>query len=91
MEKKKIIINSSIVLREEFDNWAILFDPDTEKIFSINPVSVLIWKLLNGKHTTDDIVNKLQERCENMPKDCAKFVNNFISELIKEGLAEYTN
>jgi hypothetical protein len=29
VEQKNPIANPLIVLREEFDDWAILFDPDT--------------------------------------------------------------
>ncbi len=35
------VANPSVVLREEFDNRAILFDPDTGDAFGINPVGAL--------------------------------------------------
>ena len=37
---KKPVANPMVVLREEFDDWALLFDPDTNDIFTIDPVSV---------------------------------------------------
>ena len=85
---KKIKSNPSVILREEFDDWAVLFDPDTEKIFNINPISVIIWKLLDGKHTPEDIVHELHKNCQDMPKDSKNRVERFINELIKEGLAK---
>ena len=41
------VANPLIVLREEFDDWAILFDPDTGSAVGINPVGVAIWKVLD--------------------------------------------
>ena len=45
------IANPLSVLREEFDDWALLFDPDSGKVVGLNPVSVFIWKRLDGNHT----------------------------------------
>ena len=44
----KPIANPLVVLREEFDDWAILFDPDTGNAFGLNPTGVYLWKLLDG-------------------------------------------
>ena len=43
------LANPSLVLREEFDDWAVLFDPDTGDSFGLNPVSVFIFKRLDGR------------------------------------------
>ena len=40
MANDKPVVNPLIVLRIEFDDWAILFDPDTGEGFTINPVGV---------------------------------------------------
>ena len=37
-ESDKPVANSLVVLREEFDDWAVLFDPDTGSGFGINPM-----------------------------------------------------
>ena len=43
-DNAKPIANPLAVLREEFDNWAILFDPATGNAFGLNPVGVLLRK-----------------------------------------------
>jgi hypothetical protein len=48
------------VLREEFDDWAVLFDPDTGHGFGLNPAGVYVWKLLNGERTIDGICKTLR-------------------------------
>ncbi len=81
----KPIVNSMLVLREEFDDWAILFDPETGDASGLNPVSVFIWKHLDGKNTIQDITRKLIEECEDVPEDAEKHVNDFIKELVDKG------
>ena len=83
------IVNPMIVLREEFDDWAILFDPDAGEGFGLNPVSVFIWKRLDGKHTLQDIMAELRENCEGMPEDAKDRVSNFINDLVERGYAGY--
>ncbi len=86
---KKPIANPLVVLREEFDDWAILFDPDVGNAFSLSPVSVFIWKLLDGKHTPKDILVELQENCKSVPKEAKSHIKDFIEDLVKKGLAGY--
>ncbi|UCD84642.1 MAG: SynChlorMet cassette protein ScmD [Deltaproteobacteria bacterium] len=85
----KPVANPIVVLREEFDDWAILFDPETGKGFGLNPVSVFVWKHLDGKHTAADILAELRENCENVPEEAEEQIKNFIESLLEEGLAGY--
>lgn len=77
--------NPMIVLREEFDDWAILFDPDTGDAHGINPVGVFIWKRLDGHHSLEDIIGDLQETCDGMPEEAQTYVETFIKELMDRG------
>ena len=90
MEKiDKLIANPLLVFREEFDDWAILFDPDTGDGFGLNPISVFIWKRLDGKHTMQDILKELRESCEDMPENADQEIKDFIEELLGKGYAGY--
>jgi len=42
MKYDKLNANPGVVLREEFDDWAVLFDPDTGESFAVDPVGVFI-------------------------------------------------
>lgn len=88
-EESKLIANPLVVLREELDDWAILFDPNTGDGFAVNPVSVFIWNRLDGKHTAQDILTELRDNCNNVPEDAESFVEEFIQDLVKRGLAGY--
>ncbi len=88
-DKDKPIASPSVILREEFDDWAVLFDPETGKAHGLNPVGVFIWKRLDGKHTIEDILKELKEECEDAPPEAQNDVIEFIQELVKNGLAGY--
>ena len=88
-EEKKAVINPSIVLREESDEWALLFNPDTGETYGLDPVSVSIWKCLDGKHTMAEIVSELQKQYDDMPVDAEKQISDFIEQIIKRGFAKY--
>jgi SynChlorMet cassette protein ScmD len=85
----KALANPLLVLREEFDDWAVLFDPDTGHSFGLNPVSVFIFKRLDGKHALRDIMKELRAECKNAPEDAEKYVKAFIDDLRKRGMAGY--
>jgi SynChlorMet cassette protein ScmD len=84
--EQKPIINPLIVLREEFDDWAILFDPDTGEGFGLNPVSVFVWKQLDGRHTVGDIIAGLRDACDVLPAKAEEHVQAFITALMEKGL-----
>jgi len=83
----KLLANPMIVLREEFDDWAVLFDPDTGDSFGLNPVSVFIYKRLDGKHTIEDILTELRSECKNAPDDAEEYIIEFVEDLVDKGIA----
>ncbi len=81
----KPIANPVAVLREEFDDWAVLFNPDTADAVGVSPVGVMIWKLMNGTHTVSDIAASLTERFSDVPANVAEDVAAFIEDLNARG------
>ena len=88
-QTEKPIANPLIVLREEFDDWAILFDPDTGDAFGLNPIGVHIWKRLDGKHSVKDILKDLHEGYEEVPDEAESDLQEFIEDLVQRGLVGY--
>lgn len=86
---KKPVVNPSIVLREEFDDWALLYNPDSGEAYGLNPVGAMIWKHLDGRHGVDDLVVLLRDKCDNAPEDVRAHVEEFINGIVKSGLAGY--
>ena len=78
-----------IVLREEFEDSALLFNPVSGSTFGLNSVGVFIWKRLDGFHSEEDILKELKAHCENTPEDVGVHLKGFIQSLIEQGLAEH--
>ena len=87
---KKPIANPLIILREEFDDWAVLFDPDTGNGFGLSPTGVYVWKLLDGKHTIDEMVKTLRGDADDVPQETGEHLAAFVEELAAQGLAGTT-
>jgi len=87
--KETVVANPLVICREEFDDWAILFDPDTGKGFGMNPVGVSIWKLLDGKHSVKDIAANIRYSFQEVPADVESHIRDFLADLIKIGFAGY--
>lgn len=85
----KPIVNPFVILREEFDDWAILFDSDTCRGFGLSPISVYLWKLLDGKHTLDDILNDIHAHAEGVPEKARDHIRAFVDQLVAQGLAGF--
>ncbi len=84
--KDRPIANPSIVLREEFDDWAILFDPDSGDTLGLNPIGVFVWNHLDGSHKLEDILRELQTNFEAVPDEAKDHVRDFIQGLAERGL-----
>ena len=89
IQERKPLASPLLVLREEFDDWAILFNPDTGDSFGLNPVSVFIFKHLDGANTLHDITQKLRLECQGTPDDAEQYVQVFIDDLVERGFAGY--
>ncbi len=88
-ELLKPIANPVVVLREEFDDWAILFNPDTAEAVGINPVGVAIWKLIDGWRGVEQIVTEIKESFSGVPDGVNKEVSAFVDDLAEKGFVGY--
>jgi SynChlorMet cassette protein ScmD len=86
---KNPIQNPQVVLREEFDNWAILFNPGTADAVGINPMGVAVWKLIDGKRIVEDIAAKIREEYLEVPENAAEEIADYIDQLYKKEFVGY--
>ena len=86
---EKPIANPVVVLREEFDDWAVLFNPDTAEAVGINPIGVAIWKLMDGERNLEQIVAEVKDRFSDVPETALEEVTTFISKLAESGFIGY--
>jgi SynChlorMet cassette protein ScmD len=87
--KNKPVVNPTVVLREEFDDWAILFNPDTADAVGTNPVGVAVWKLMDGKHSVEQINTEIKDQFADVPDAAPQEILAFIKDLTKRGFVGY--
>ena len=85
MNAEKLIVNPDVVLRKEFDDWAVLFNPDTAEAIGINPVGVAIWELLARHSAIEEIVTALSHDFTDIPGSSREDIETFIADLAKRG------
>ena len=83
------IASPLVMLREEFDDWAVLYNPDTAHAVGINPVGVAVWKRMDGRHSLDDLVREVREHFADVPHTALEDVSGFIDQLAAEGFVGY--
>lgn len=81
----KPIANPIVVLREEFDDWAVLFNPDTADAVGTNPVGVAVWKRMDGKRSIEDIVSEIKNNFEDTPEAAYQEIVAFVNTLAENG------
>ena len=84
-QNDKPIANPDVVLREEFDDWAVLFNPDTADAVGVNPVGVAVWKMMDGRHTVGDVAELVGRQFANVPESAVKEIQSFVEQLAEQG------
>jgi len=85
MNTKNLIANPIVVLRKEFDDWAVLFNPDTAEAVGVNPVGVAIWEMLDGKKSISDISAQIDQDFADVPGSAAEEIQTFLDDLAERG------
>ena len=81
--------NPVIVFSEEFNGWGVLLDPGSGAALELNPVGVVVWTLMDGRRSLDEIVAGVRDRCEGVPDGFAEDVSGFVGTLVKRGLVQW--
>ena len=89
IDARQPFANPVVVLREEFDDWAVLFNPDTAAASGINPVGVAVFRLLDGRRTVDQIVEAVKDEFSDVPENVDEEVRAFVAGLVAQGYAGY--
>ena len=79
---------STIVLREEFENKALLYDPDTGNTYDINPVGAFVWKKLNGRCSIDQIAAEVNDIFDTGTSFVIEDLHAFLHDLKYRGFIE---
>jgi SynChlorMet cassette protein ScmD len=83
------IASPVVVFRKEFDDWAVLFNPDTADAVGINPVGVVVWKLMDGQHDLQKIVAEVEDYFADVSDAVTQHVTAFVNDLAERGFVVY--
>lgn len=83
-----VVRNPVVVLREESDDWAFLYNPDSKESFGINPTGIIIWRLIDDQKTITDIADECKRLIAEIPSNLAEQLTAFIESLAKRNLLE---
>ena len=70
------------------DQTVLLFQKDTSLAVPVNAEGAAIWKMCDGAHTIDQIVDKLAEIYDQERSRIEKDVRAFLGELVRLGLVD---
>ena len=79
------IPNPAAVQEEGSDGWTLLVNPDTAGAMAINHTGALVWRLVDGRRTTREIVAAVRKRFPDAPDTVAEDVQAILSKLADEG------
>ena len=79
------IPNPAAVREEGTDGWTLLVNPDTAGAMAVNQTGALIWKLIDGRRTTEEIAAAVRDRFPDAPDTVAEDVRALLTKLAEEG------
>lgn len=82
-----LIQNPSYVLREEEDDAALLFDPDTGAIRVLNGTALAVWQRLDGRRNLAQIVADLRDEYDGLDAEAEQQVAELLQAFHAMGAA----
>ena len=79
------IPNPAAVEEVGTDGWTLLVNPDTAGAMAVNQTGALVWKLVDGRRTTEEIATAVRDRFPDAPDTVAEDVRALLTKLAEEG------
>lgn len=83
-----MLVRNPSVLWRELDGEAILLNPKEGCSYNLNPVGTLIWKLLDGQHTTENIITAICEAFEVEPEQASQDTQVLLDDMLTNKLID---
>jgi hypothetical protein len=79
------IPNPAAVRDDGEDGWTLLVNPDTAGAMAVNATGMLVWSLVDGKRTIEEIIAAVKDRFPNAPDTVRDDVLAYLTKLTEEG------
>lgn len=82
----RLVANPKLVLREEGEEGAVLFDPDTGMVRLLNSTAAAIYGLIDGRRTVSEIGEVLRRRYDEFGTDAETQVMGLLDRWHRSGI-----
>ena len=82
----QFVRHASVELKQEYEDWGILFNTETNQGIVVNLVGMMIWEALGEGNDLAGITASLKNEFEDVPETLAEDVLEFLGELIQAGV-----
>jgi hypothetical protein len=84
-----LVTESSVVFRDDSSNGGVLYNPGTDRAYSVNSLGARIWAMIHEGKSPEEIIAQLQAFFTPPPSSLAQDVADFIDSLLQNKLAYY--
>jgi hypothetical protein len=82
----KPVANPSAIFQETGDGWAVLVNLDTARSLALNPSGILVWQLIDGQRSVDEITAGVKRHFRDTPPRVTDDVAALLDILAEEGM-----
>jgi hypothetical protein len=88
---KQWYIKPNVVLREESDDWGMLFDADTGHAVALNPVAVCMFKAMQKARDVESVTAVISAEYDEVPETVDQDIHELIQKLTEAGFLGFAN
>ena len=78
--------NPDVVVREEDEDGALIYNPDTDQIRVLNPTGFFIYQLCDGSNDLNGIILAVKNTFKDVPDDqVSSQVGEYIDDMLNSG------
>lgn len=86
MQTKRYAINDSKVISETLEGETIIINLENGNYYSLNTTASVVWEMIVGKRTVDDMVGRIMGEYEVARQAAAEAVATFVEYLTQDNL-----
>ena len=88
---KKWYIGPNVVLREEADEWGVLFDPDTGNSVALNPTAITMFKAMQKFQDAESVAAAIHQEYDEVPETLNEDIAELVETLAQDGFIGFEN
>jgi hypothetical protein len=81
----KPLANPAVVFQACLDDWAVLVNLDTAASLALNPTGIIVWQLVDGRRSVQEIVAAVGRRFQDAPASMPDDVRALLDTLAEDG------